>query len=183
MSTAIKIKSKPPDESQLILRLQSRDRRALEVIFDSYGSILLNVIKRIVRDEDIAEDVLQEVLLKVWNQSQKYDGSKGSLFTWLVTISKNSAIDKTKTKDFRLSHESKLSPELVSIEREDGNNDLERLYMKQVIDQLPPNQRKLIDLAYFQGYTQREISENLGLPLGTVKTRLRSALMHLRTVI
>lgn len=136
-----------------------------------------------MRDEDIAEDVLQEVLLKVWNQSQKYDGSKGSLFTWLVTISKNSAIDKTKTKDFRLSHESKLSPELVSIEREDGNNDLERLYMKQVIDQLPPNQRKLIDLAYFQGYTQREISENLGLPLGTVKTRLRSALMHLRTVI
>ena len=170
-------------EEHLILLLSKKDKRALELIFENYSAALFNVILRIVKDNVLAQDVLQESLIKIWNHSDSYSKSRGSLFTWLVSICRNAAIDKTRTKDFRLTQESRRSPELVSIEKEDENEELEQLYMRQVINQLPPNQKDLIDLAYFQGFTQREIAENLRMPLGTVKTRIRSALAHLRSII
>ncbi|MEM9858342.1 MAG: sigma-70 family RNA polymerase sigma factor [Bacteroidota bacterium] len=175
--------SKPASEEHLILLLKSQDKRALELIFDNYSTVLLNVISRIVKDRMMAQDVLQESLLKVWNHSATYKNDQGSLFTWLVTICRNTAIDKTRTKDFRLTQESRTSPELVFIEKADENDEVEQWYTRQLINQLPPNQRNLIDLAYFQGFTQREIAENLEIPLGTVKTRIRLALAHLRSII
>ncbi len=184
MSTLVKhIDSKLSTEERISHLLSKNDRSALELIFDNYSVILLNVINRIVKDEAISQDVLQEALLKVWNNGHTYDKSKGSLFTWLVTICRNTAVDKTRTKDFRLTEESKKSPDLVSIEKQDKSDELENLYMKQMIDQLPPIQKNLIDLAYFQGYTQKEIAQNLAMPLGTVKTRIRLALKNLRSII
>ena len=175
--------SKAASEEHLILLLKNQDKRALELIFDNYSTVLLNVISRIVKDRMMAQDVLQESLLKVWNHSATYKNDQGSLFTRLVTICRNTAIDKTRTKDFRLAQESRTSPELVFIEKADENDEVEQWYTRQLINQLPPNQRNLIDLAYFQGFTQREIAENLEIPLGTVKTRIRLALAHLRSII
>ena len=163
--------------------MRAKDKRGLQFVFDNYSVNLLNVIRRVIQDEAMAQDVLQEALLKVWRNSNSYESSKGSLFTWLVTICRNTAIDKTRTKDFRLTQESRRSVELVTIEKESADGREDELHMQQLMDQLPANQRKLIDLAYFQGYTQQEIATNLDMPLGTVKTRIRTALGFLRSII
>ncbi|MEM7106809.1 MAG: sigma-70 family RNA polymerase sigma factor [Bacteroidota bacterium] len=170
-------------EEHILSLLKKKDKNGLQMVFDNYAVNLLNVILRIVKDKTLAEDVLQEALLKIWDNANGYHRSKGSLFTWFVTICRNTAIDKTRTKDFRLVRESRMSPELVTVEKENEDNELEKLYMKQLIDQLPSNLRNLIDLAYFQGYTQKEIANNLDMPLGTVKTRIRRALSSLRSII
>lgn len=171
-------------ESKITHLLADRDNEALELIFAHYGSLLLNVIKRVLHDDEMSEDVLQSVLLKIWQNGHNFDGSKGSLFTWLVRISKNAAIDKTRTKDYRLSQQSKTGVEVVSIaESVAGEDDMEALYARQLIAQLPEEQKNLINLSFFEGYTHKEISENLSLPLGTVKTRIRTAIKHLRSII
>lgn len=145
---------------------------------------MTNIIRRIVYDDAYVDDVLQESLVKIWQNSRSFDPDKGALFTWLVRICRNTAIDKTRSKDFRQSEKSKQAVDIVSIAEDRGEeNDIEKLYMRQMIGQLSENHRKLIDLAYFQGYTQKEIAENLGMPLGTVKTRIRKALQQLRSIV
>jgi len=136
-----------------------------------------------LRDEKLSEDVLQAVLIKIWNNGDSYDPKKGSLYTWLVQISKNAAIDKTRSKDYLLTRKSKDALDLVSIAEEYVSDQIEELYLQQMVDTLPVEQKKLIDLSFFQGYTHKEISENLNMPLGTVKTRIRSAIQQLRSII
>ena len=137
-----------------------------------------------VKDRSIAQGTLQEALLKIWKKGQSYKAEHGSLFTWLTAICRNAAIDKTRTKDFKLTEKSNASPDLVSISEAVAQEEQTgQQYVRQLIDQLPPVQRKLIDLAYFQGYTQQEIAECLDMPLGTVKTRIRLAIKHLRSII
>ena len=102
----------------------------------------------------------------------------------MVNIARNTAIDKTRSKDFRNTEKSKQAVDIVSIAEDRGEeSDLEKLYMRQMIGQLSEKHRKLIDLAYFQGYTQKEIAENLEMPIGTVKTRIRKALQQLRSIV
>jgi len=164
--------------------MNDKDKKAIGLIFDHYGALLLNVIKRVIKDQMMAEEVLQKVLLKIWTNADAYRNSKGSLFTWLVAISRNAAIDQTRTKDFRLTKESERSVELVSIyDKVESNDQLEKMYIRQLLNQLPESQKQLIDLSYFGGYTHKEIAQRLDMPLGTVKTRIRLAIKHLRSVI
>lgn len=171
-------------ENQIIFLLKERDKKAIQLIFEHYGPVLLNIILRVVRDKPMAQDTLQEALLKIWRNGHSYKAESGSLFTWLTRVCRNAAIDKTRTKDFRLSERSNTSVDLVSISelnvQEEGT---ERLYMRQLIDQLPSAQQKLIDLSYFQGYTQKEIAKLMDMPLGTVKTKIRMAIKNLRSII
>ena len=171
-------------EERISYLLADKDKKALALIFDNYGALLLNSILRVVKDKMMAEEVLQQVLLKVWHNASSFNSTKGSLFTWLVSISRNAAIDKTRTKDFRLSQESERSVELVNITEEKSSDDqFEKMYVKQLLNQLPEIQRKLITMSYFQGYSHKEIAEILDMPLGTVKTRIRLAIKHLRSII
>lgn len=171
-------------ENRIICFLKERDKEAIRLVFEHYGPVMLNIIKRVVKEHALAQDVLQDALVKVWKNSTAFDSEKGSLFTWLTRICRNAAIDKTRTKDFKQTETSRNGVDLVSISDTPGHdNELEQLYMRQLIDQLPDKQRNLIDMAYFQGYTQKEISENLEMPLGTVKTRIRLAIKHLRSII
>jgi RNA polymerase sigma-70 factor (ECF subfamily) len=171
-------------EEQIIYLLKDRDKAAIRMIFDHYGVVMLNIIRRVIKDEAMAQDVLQDSLMKVWRNAASYDPEKGGLFTWLTRISRNAAIDKTRTKDFRLTETSRKAAALVTIsDTVSQDTNLDRLYVDQLVEQLPDKQRELIDLAYFQGYTQKEISENLKMPLGTVKTRIRLAIKHLRSII
>lgn len=171
-------------EQRITTLLQKGDSEAINLIFSHYGPALLNIIRRVVKDEAFAQDVLQESLVKFWRNGVKFDPDKGALFTWLVRICRNTAIDKTRSKDFQQSEKSKGAIELVDIAEVYGQEqELENMYVHQLIDELSENHRKLIDLAYFQGYTQKEIAENLGMPLGTVKTRVRQALQRLRAII
>lgn len=171
-------------EDRIVYLLKEKDRKAIALILNQYGSLLLNVIKRVVRDQMISEEVLQKVLLKIWMNEDAYCDDRVSLFTWLVSIARNAAIDQRRTKDFRLSRESEKSAELLSIGDKPAQHDLvEQLYVRQLLNQLTDTQKKLIDLSYFAGYSHKEIGEKLDMPLSTVKTRIRLAIKHLRSIV
>lgn len=175
---------KPSIEEKIIDLLFQQDKGAIRLIFDNYGPVLMNVILRVVKYETVAQDVMQESLLKIWKNGISYNKEKGSLFTWMTRICRNAVIDKTRSKDYRLTETSMKALDLVSIsDTPDDLGTMEEPYMRELVDQLPPEQKGLIDLAYFQGYTHKEIAENLDMPLGTVKTRIRSAIKNLRTII
>lgn len=171
-------------DERIIYLLCDKDKSGISLIFEHYGPFMLNVIRKVIYDEQMAEDVLMNVLLKIWQKFDQFDAEKGSLFSWLTRITKNSAIDKTRTKDFRLTEESRRGPELVNIAEEVSIDDsIDKMYMAQLLDQLPLSQRKLIDMSYFEGFTHKEIAQRLDIPLGTVKTRIRLAIKHLRSII
>lgn len=171
-------------EDQIIRYLHAKNDRAIELIFEHYSLAMMNVIRSIVKREAIAEDVLQKVLVKIWAKGDTFDRQKAGLYTWLMRISKNAAIDATRGKDFLRSMKSESVVNFVfNGEAIHQKNVQERNNgVWESVKQLPDSQRCLIDMAYFQGYTQKEISKELNLPLGTVKTRMRKAISTLRRI-
>lgn len=174
--------AKKLSEDELTDLLRRKDEAGLEFLYDHYSAALYGVISRIVQEEEIAEDVLQEAYIKIWNNFSSYDPSKGRLFTWMVNITRNLAIDKIRSKEFRnRSQNQDIEKSVITIDqsnRHSYNPDL--MGLKELVNKLKPEQKILIDMVYFQGYTQAEVSEKLNMPLGTVKTRLRAAIMVLK---
>ena len=171
-------------EEELIARLQRNDRVAYEYLYDNYSAALYGVIHRIVINEETANDVLQDAFVKIWNGIASYDSKKGKLFTWMLNISRNMAIDKTRSKDFNNSQKNQSTENVVNQIGRLKTDDIkpEHIGLIELVEKLDPNEKFLIDLMYFKGYTQSEISEEFNIPLGTVKTRLRSATMNLRKI-
>lgn len=167
-------------EGEIIQLLRDRSTRAIDIIYRQYIDALYGVVVRIVASDQVAEDVIQESFVKIWQNAGSYDPSKGRLFTWLVNICRNTAIDVTRSKGFRKS-QSILGDEktVVNVAEVDGFQP-EQIGLKELVGRLAPEQRLLIDKAYFEGYTQSELAEELNLPLGTVKTRMRAAMKTLR---
>ncbi len=150
-------------------------------MYDHYSSALYGVILRIVRTEDLAEEVMQDCFLKIWEKIEMYDDSKGKLFTWIISIARNLSLDKLRSKEFNKTKKTdELTNNVSSFQAE--NIHPEHIGVKDMLDKLPPEQKSLIDLMYFQGYSQSEISEEFGIPLGTIKTRVRAAMTKLRTL-
>jgi RNA polymerase sigma factor (sigma-70 family) len=170
-------------EDELVLALRHRDKIAIEALYDMYSSSLLGVIARIVVDTAIAEDVLQETFIKIWNSFQSYSPEKGRLFTWMVNIARNLAIDKVRSKDFKNQNKNQELEINVTFIDEQRNTVYkpELLGIRDLVEKLKPEQKAILELVYFKGYTHVEVSEELDVPLGTVKTRLRMAIMQLRT--
>ncbi len=169
-------------EPELVARLQRNDRVAYEHLYDNYSAALYGVINRIITDEEVAADVMQEAFVKIWNGIKAYDPAKGKLFTWMLNISRNLAIDKTRSKEYNNSQKNQSTEKSVN-QLEQIHTDTikpDQIGLREVVGKLDPNERLLIDLMYFKGYTQAEIAEEYNMPLGTVKTRLRSATMNLR---
>ena len=128
--------------------------------------------------------LLQQVLVKVWSNAKTYSPEKAGLYSWLVAISKNAALDKRKTRDFREGETSRTAVQIVTLEnRANDENSLEKLMARQLLEQLPHKYRILIDMSFYEGYSHQEIADKLELPLGTIKTRIRSALKHLRSLV
>lgn len=153
-------------------------------MYDMYSSALYGVIYRIIQHEEIAEDLLQEAFVKIWNSAASYDESKGRLFTWMVNIARNLSIDKTRSKDFR-NHSKTEDIENIVLSVDKGfttSINPETLGLKELVNKLNPDQKAVLDLVYFQGFTHVEAAEELNLPLGTVKTRLRNGIITLRKV-
>ena len=153
-------------------------------MYDMYSSSLYGVIYRIIQHEEIAEDLLQEAFVKIWNSAASYDESKGRLFTWMVNIARNLSIDKTRSKDFR-NHSKTEDIENIVLSVDKGfttSINPETLGLKELVNKLNPDQKAVLDLIYYQGFTHVEAAEELNLPLGTVKTRLRNAIITLRKV-
>jgi len=170
------------NEEKLIRGLQQQDTSALKVLYEKYSAALFGVISRMVNDDYLAEDILQEAFLKIWNNAGSYEPTKGRLFTWMLNICRNAAIDKMRGKMYKTSKKT-ASDETVLYENPTKIYDdikPDTIGIKEIVDKLKPEWKIIVDLIYFQGYTHQEVSEELELPLGTVKTRLRSAIMYLR---
>jgi RNA polymerase sigma factor (sigma-70 family) len=169
-------------EEELVLALRQREKIAVEALYDMYSASLFGVIVRIINDTAIAEDVLQDTFVKIWNSFQSYSTEKGRLFTWMVNIARNLAIDKIRSKDFKNQGKNQELENNVTFIDEQRNTVYkpELLGIKELVETLKPEQKSILDLVYFKGYTHVEAADELGVPLGTIKTRLRMAIIQLR---
>jgi RNA polymerase sigma-70 factor, ECF subfamily len=173
------------DEPELVRRLKSREPQAMADLYDRYGRMLYALIYRMVRNEGAAEDLVQETFLRIWNRVQAFDQDKGSLGPWVLTVARNRAIDYIRSVDGRMAQSAfeieKLEhPTLFrNLENEMLNLDRVKL-LRGAFDKLTPNQRVVIELAYYEGLSQTEMAERMKQPLGTVKTWVRTALKALR---
>lgn len=169
----------------MVAALKSRDREAFSYLYDNYSNALFGVIKRIIETEEIANDVLQEAFIKIWKNIESYNPSKGSVFTWMLNICRNSAIDEARSKNFKKAAQNQNIEDYVSVVDTENKVEMriDHIGLKDVLNKLKPEHRILIDKIYFEGYTHDEVSKELNIPLGTVKTRVRSAMLYLRDVM
>jgi RNA polymerase sigma-70 factor (ECF subfamily) len=171
-------------DAEIVKRLQGRDPQALAEIYDRYGRIAYSLILRIVRDGAIAEDLVQETFLRVWNRAQGFDAERGAFGAWLLSVARNRAIDYLRSASGRernaIEWEELDHPSLYTyMERDILASDNARV-IRAALLKLAPQQREVIELAYFEGLTQTEMAERMGQPLGTVKAWVRTALKNLR---
>jgi RNA polymerase sigma-70 factor (ECF subfamily) len=172
-------------EEELVTSLKNGDQGALSVLYDNYLAALLGVIFCIVDDRETAEDILQDVFVKIWQKITTYDRTRGKLFTWLVNIARNAAIDSTRVKDYDAKSKIRnLDNSVRSINRQYSVSiQVDQIGLKSMVDKLKPEHKILIDKLYFEGYTQEEAAKELDMPLGTVKTRIRAAINQLRELM
>jgi RNA polymerase sigma factor (sigma-70 family) len=169
-------------EEELITALKNRDTIAIKALYDMYSGALFGVISRIVTPTELAEDLLQETFIKIWNSGHSYDSSKGRLFTWMINIARNLSIDKLRSKDFKNTSKNQDIENNVDFIDEQKKVDFnaDTLGLKELVTDLKPDFKAVLDMVYFKGYTHVEAAEELNLPLGTVKTRVRMAILELR---
>jgi RNA polymerase sigma-70 factor, ECF subfamily len=172
------------EERELIARLQRRDPQALAELYDLYGKLAYSLVLRVVRDQAIAEDLVQETFLRVWNRVHSVDSDKGSIGPWLLAIARNRAIDYLRSSAGR----ERRAVELDEIDHAPLYREMEAGILisdqarrvKLAMDKLAPNYRTVMELAYFEGLSQSEMAAKMGQPLGTIKTWVRTALQSLR---
>lgn len=170
-------------EQELVALLQQRNEKAFGYLYDNYSGALYGIVNAIVTDKEIANDVLQNVFINIWKKIESYDASKGRLFTWMLNIARNAAIDEVRSKGYRDSQKNQSLTENVDVPGAITGPAIDDVGLKKVLTKLKGELRVLVDMSYFQGFTHEEISRALDIPLGTVKTRIRSALIQLRTMI
>jgi RNA polymerase sigma-70 factor (ECF subfamily) len=170
-------------ESELVVLLKQRKEAAFSYLYDHYSGSLYSVILSIVPDRELANDTLQEVFVKIFRQIETYDTAKGRLFTWMLNIARNAGIDAVRSKNYQKSQQNVQLTDNVTEAGGSTQTNTDKIGLRKVIYKLKEEYRILIELSYFEGYTQDEISKMLEIPLGTVKTRLRTALIQLKQVI
>ncbi|NCT94863.1 MAG: sigma-70 family RNA polymerase sigma factor [Chitinophagaceae bacterium] len=170
-------------ESELVQLLQQRNQPVFSYLYDNYSGALLSIILNIVKDETLANDVLQEVFVKIWKQINSYDPTRGRLFTWMLNIARNASIDTVRSKSYQQSQQNMSLSDDTQVTAGGVEMNTDQIGLRKIVHQLREEYRILIDLSYFQGFTQEEIAKMLEIPLGTVKTRLRTALIQLRSII
>jgi len=171
-------------EQELVVLLNEQSKDAFNYLYDNYSGAIYTIINQIVPDKDTASDVMQEVFVNIWKKINSYDAAKGRLFTWMLNIARNAAIDKVRSKGYRDSQRNQPIAEGEGRGMAMSSNPaVSDVGLKKVLTTLNEEYRKLIDLSYFQGFTHEEIAKMLGIPLGTVKTRIRTAISQLRKMI
>lgn len=171
----------PYREEDLIDLLKVRDRQAFETLYDRYSAALFGVVGRMLRDQALAEDVLQETFIKVWKKINTYDSAKGRFFTWMLNIARNLAIDKMRSKEVK--HAARYEDlNLANFDRSGPSvtMQVDHIGLKEMLERLPEEQKEAVMLIYFGGFTQVEAAEKLDIPLGTLKSRIRLAMKRLR---
>jgi RNA polymerase sigma-70 factor (ECF subfamily) len=170
-------------EQELVLALKERNNQAFGFLYDHYAGALYSIIKQIIVDDnELASDVLQEVFINIWRKIETYDQTKGRLFTWMLNIARNASIDTLRSKSYQNSQKNQELPENVykGVASQIIQQNVDNIGLKKVLETLKPEHRVLVEMAYFKGFTHEEIAEMMSIPLGTVKTRIRNALLQLR---
>lgn len=170
-------------ESELVLLLSKQSEAAFSYLYDHYSGALYASILSIVNNQEAAADTLQEVFIKIFRQIQSYDSSKGRLYTWMLNIARNAAIDTTRSKGFQKNKQNQELSDNVYDLAGSAEIKTDDIGLRKLVHGLKPEWRVLVELSYFEGYTQDEIAKMLDIPLGTVKTRLRAALKELHKLI
>ena len=172
---------------ELVRAIQRGDESALGALYDRYSAILFGLIVRIVNSRPEAEDILQQVFLQVWNRAASFDEARGKVFTWLVTLARSRAIDRVRALAVRAKAVDIAGQASAQVAAAVGDELVlrgeQREFIRGLLQELPDEQRTVLLLAYFEGLTQTEIAERLGQPLGTIKTRMRTALIRLREAL
>ncbi len=162
----------------LVQRLKNRDEQAMSELYDRYAANLYGLASKIVGSDEIAQDIVQDSFVKIWRKVESYDDQKGTFFTWMLNITRNTAIDfvrKTKKEN-----ESSIQDVKTDVYSSNDSISVDTIGLSNLVDKLQEDQRILIEYIYLKGYTQQEVSDELDIPLGTVKTRIRSAMAELK---
>ncbi|AWW00879.1 RNA polymerase sigma factor [Arcticibacterium luteifluviistationis] len=171
------------EESELLVLLENKDRNGFNILYQNYSGAIYGIIIRMLREEEEATDMLQEVFIKIWNKIDSYDRKKGRLFTWMANLTRNLVIDRIRSADYK-------NHTLKNFVRDDNVRVTDSQYssitktdsigLTGLVGELKPELRVLIQKIYFEGYTQSDLAEELEIPLGTLKTRVRAAIKALR---
>lgn len=183
MSSAPSAKDQPQmTDSMLISRVRTGDEDALAALHDRYASVVYSVALRVLGDTTQAEDILQEIFIQLWRNPQRFDANRGSLGAWLAVIARHRAIDQLR----RRRPETDVEDVIISIDtrlEQTTDRNMAIAKVRAAVEHLPPEQRQPLELAFFQGLTHSEIASKTGEPLGTIKTRIRTALLALRKAL
>lgn len=169
-------------ESELVALLKRRDKSGFALLYKRYAASLYGVVCRVVQSPEAAQDVLQDAFVKIWVNIDAYDPAKGSLFTWMLNVARHTAIDYLRVRKRQLArqHPDDLSTVDRYVYYEPATD---TIGLEPLLASLPFQSQLLIDHFYFMGCTQEQVAQTFGMPLGTVKTRLRAAIRHLRTAV
>lgn len=168
-------------EKEIVNLLQNGNKKAMNLLYENYADSLYGVIQKVISDEDTAQDVLQETFIKIWRYAKKYDSSKAKLFTWLYRIAYNTAIDKIRSQKNKSGKEVQIETSSVyKITSNELNQDV--LDIKKHLKSLDEKYQIVINALFFEGMTQQEASDELEIPLGTIKSRLKIGLREMRKI-
>lgn len=168
-------------EEELISLLRQRSQEGFSYLYRHYSAALFGVVRNVIDDEETAQDVLQEGFVKIWNGLDRYDASKGRLYTWMLNICRNAAIDKLRSRGEIMRGKIRSDEDSVLTDSRGATETAtDTIGLRKAVGALKPEYQAIVELAYFSGFTMDEISKTLSVPLGTVKTRMRSALQTLR---
>lgn len=173
------------EQETLLKELLKKDDTSFTLLYDNYSKSLYGVIYNLIKNKEEAEDVLQEVFVKIWKNIDSYNESKGRLYTWMLNIARNASIDKLRSKNYNNSQKNLSAENFVHVLEDNSKttNKIDAIGIKEFILKLKPKCVQIIDLLFFKGYTQQEASDELAIPLGTVKTNNRNCMNDLRKMI
>lgn len=175
-------------DAALVRAAAEGDQEAIAVLYDRYAPMLLGLARKVVQDRDDAEEVVQEAFVHAWSRARTYDGERSSVATWLVLITRSRAIDRVRSRSVMERTHAGARSDLTGLDASaDGSahvlHEERRLRVQAELAKIPEEQRRVLELAFYRGFTQREIAEATGIPLGTVKTRTLLAMKKLRTAL
>lgn len=172
-------------QEEILPLVLKRDERSFTTLYDMYSKSLFSVITNLIKDREEAEDVLQEVFVKIWKNIDTYNESKGRLYTWMLNIARNTSIDKLRSKGYNNSQKNLSADNFVHLLDDSNklNNRIDTIGIREFVQKLKPKCIQIIDLLFFKGYTQQEASDELEIPLGTVKTQNRNCMNDLRNFL
>lgn len=169
----------------LVDQIRAGNRQALAELYDAYAGMVYGVVLKMIRNDEIAQEIVQDVFLRVWKNIDTYDPTRARISTWMINIARNRTIDEIRSKNYKNLKENQSIDDSVNEGEAGGSVEMkvDAIGLKSVVNRLRPEQKLLLEYVYFGGYTHEEAAKELNIPLGTVKTRIRSSILELRKIL